>query len=45
MKRFLVAALIGLGIGYLLMRLSQRRLLLERLAEEDEIADSPAPAP
>lgn len=47
MKRFIIAALIGLTAGYLLMRLSQRRLLAEELSEDDEpdIGTTPAPAP
>ncbi len=40
MKRFLVAALIGLGFGYLLMRLSNRRLLSEHISDEDDIEES-----
>ena len=36
MKRFIFAALIGLAVGYLLMRLSQRRSLSEELSEDTE---------
>ncbi|HET8943633.1 MAG TPA: hypothetical protein VFO59_02525 [Dehalococcoidia bacterium] len=40
MRRFLVAVLIGVGAGYLLMRLSNRRLLSEQLSDEDDIDDT-----
>jgi hypothetical protein len=47
MKRFVIAALIGLAVGYVLMRLSQRRLLSEELSEDTEpnIGTTPAPKP
>ncbi len=45
MKRFIIAALIGLAAGYLLMRLSQRRPLSEELSEDDEPDAGAAPAP
>ena len=45
MKRFIIAALIGLAAGYLLMRLSQRRLLSEEPSEDDEPDEGTAPAP
>jgi uncharacterized membrane-anchored protein YhcB (DUF1043 family) len=45
MKRFIIAALIGLAAGYLLMRLSRRRLLSEELSEDDEPDEGTAPAP
>jgi uncharacterized membrane-anchored protein YhcB (DUF1043 family) len=44
MKRFIIAALIGLAAGYLLMRLSRRRLS-EELSEDDEPDEGTAPAP
>ena len=40
MRRFLVAVLIGVGAGYLLMRLSNRRLISEQLSDEDDIDDT-----
>ena len=36
MKRFIIAALIGLAAGYILIRLSQRRLLTEELSDDAE---------
>ena len=40
MRRFLIAVLIGVGAYYLLMRLSNRRLLSNQLSEEDDIEDT-----
>ena len=47
MKRLLFAILVGVAVGYLLMRLSQRRFLSEELSEETEpdVGAAPAPAP
>jgi hypothetical protein len=47
MKRFVLAALIGLAAGYILIRMSQRRLLAEELSDDTEpdIGTSPAPRP
>lgn len=47
MKRFIIAALVGLAIGYILMRLSQRRQLSGPPSEEDEPAETftSTPAP
>jgi len=39
MKRFLIAVWIGVGLGYVVMRLSNRRLLTQELADEDDIED------
>lgn len=39
MKRFLIAVLVGVGIGYALMRLSNRHLLTQELDDEDDIED------
>jgi hypothetical protein len=40
MRRFLIAVLIGVGACYLLMRLSNRRLLSDQLSDEDDIEDT-----
>ena len=47
MKRFIIAVFIGLAAGYLLIRLSQRRLQAEEPSEDDEpdAGTTPAPAP
>jgi uncharacterized membrane-anchored protein YhcB (DUF1043 family) len=43
MRRFLIAALIGLAAGYVLIRLSQRNLLSEELTGETDLEDVVAP--
>ena len=47
MKRFIIAALCGLAVGYAFMRLSRRRLLSEELSDDTEpdIGTAPAPTP
>lgn len=40
MRRFLIAVIIGVGAGYLLMRLSNRHLLSEQISDEDDIEDT-----
>jgi len=46
-RRLLFAILVGVTVGYLLMRLSQRRFLSEELSEETEpdVGVVPAPGP
>ncbi len=47
MRRVLFAILAGVAVGYLLMRLWQRRFLFEELSEETEpdVGVGPAPGP
>lgn len=40
MSRFLIAVLIGVGAGYVLIRLANRRLLSEQISDEDDIEDT-----
>ena len=45
MKGLIIAVLIGLTVGYVLMRLSQRRLMPEELLDDGKADTGTAPAP